>query len=168
MKVTKLLSPCFDSSSGTYLNAIYINNVELDICPKTGGIWFDRFEIKKFDEVHEDLRELLLALPKQVIKPDIITQRRSPKHPEAIMQQQAYGPKGAGGVLSVDICPISAGIWLDYLEIEKIRALYPKESDREASVKNFVNQSFKIESTKEPHSALGISRLILYLAQKIT
>ncbi len=164
MKKTELLSPCFPSNQMVYLTAINIKNVELDICPKTGGIWFDRFEINKFDETHEDISEILKALPQNPIPPEVLKNRKSPKHPAAIMQQQPYGPKGMNGILTVDICSMSAGIWLDYLEIQKIRELYPNESDRKKSVEDFVEKSFQLKNSDQKHSALGLSKLILKLS----
>lgn len=165
MKTTQLLSPCFDASKKIYLMSVHVNKVELDICPLTGGIWFDRFEIKKFDEIHEDLTELLATLPKNPVKPEIVTGRSSPKHKGVIMQQQPYGPKGMNGVLTVDVCSVSAGIWLDHSELEKIRELYPKEQDRQKCVDAFVGHTFQLEAKKENHSFFGLSRLIMKLSQ---
>jgi Zn-finger nucleic acid-binding protein len=167
MRPSKLLSPCFPAAESVYLNTITINGVELDICPKTGGIWFDRFEIKKFDESHEDLTDLLSALPKKIESPKITQGRQSPKHPGVIMQQRPYGPKATQGILTVDICPVCNGTWLDHSEIEKIRQLYPSDADREKCIQAFVNNSFGFNAKEEEHSALGMSRLILKLSQKI-
>ena len=164
MKKTELLSPCFESTRMIYLTAINIKNVELDICPKSGGIWFDRFEINKFDETHEDISEILKALPQNPTPPEILKARKSPKHPAVVMQQQPYGPKGMNGILTVDICSMSAGIWLDYLEIQKIRQLYPNETDRKKSVEEFVEKCFQLKNIDQKHSVLGLSKLILKLS----
>ena len=137
-----------------YLTAINIKNVELDICPKTGGIWFDRFEINKFDETHEDISELQKVLPQNPTAPEVLKNRKSPKHPAVVMQQQPYGPKGMNGVLTVDICSMSSGIWLDYLEIQKIRELYPSESERKKSVEEFVEKSL---NTKLKYSIVAVT-----------
>lgn len=166
MKLTTLLSPCFAPEKKVYLQAVIVQGVELDICPLTGGIWFDRFEIQKFDESHEDLTELLSAIPKNPVKAEVLTSRRSPKHPQAIMQQQPYGPKGMNGALIVDKCPMSAGIWLDYAEILKIRELYPTAEEKNKAVKAFIDDAFQIKSTPEKHSSLGLSQLITKLAGK--
>jgi len=165
MKKIELLSPCFPPEKMIHLMAINIKNVELDICPKTGGIWFDRFEINKFDETHEDISELLKALPQSPILPEVLKSRKSPKHPAVVMQQQPYGPKGMNGILTVDICSMSAGIWLDYLEIQKLRELYPKESDRKKSVEDFVENSFQLKNEDQKHSVLGLSKLIFNLSK---
>ncbi|MFN8847811.1 MAG: hypothetical protein ACK5V3_15315 [Bdellovibrionales bacterium] len=167
MKPTKLLSPCFPSTELVYLNSVLVSGAEIDICPKTGGLWFDRFEIKKFDESHEDLTDLLKALPLKVENPKITKNRQSPKHPGVIMQQKPYGPKGAQGVLTVDVCPVCNGTWLDFSEIQKIRELYPSEAEREKCIQSFVTNSFGFTAEKEPHSRLGLSYLVLTLSQKI-
>lgn len=163
MKPTSLLSPCFPADKKVYLQGVKIHDVELDICPLTGGIWFDRFEIQKFDEAHEDLTDLLAAIPKNPIKAEILSLRKSPKHPQAVMQQQPYGPKGMNGTLIVDKCPMCAGIWLDYSEIQKIRELYPSAHDKAKAVDAFIKDTFDIKSTPQNHSALGLSKLIMKL-----
>jgi Zn-finger nucleic acid-binding protein len=163
MKPTTLLSPCFAPEKKIYLQAVHVQGVELDICPLTGGIWFDRFEIQKFDEAHEDLTELLAAIPKNPIKAEVLTSRKSPKHPQAVMQQQPYGPKGMNGALIIDKCPMCAGIWLDYAEILKIRELYPTAEDKKKAVDAFVGDSFDVKSIPQKHSALGLSRVLLKL-----
>jgi Zn-finger nucleic acid-binding protein len=69
------------------------------------------------------------------------------------------------GILTVDICSMSAGIWLDYLEIQKLRELYPKESDRKKSVEDFVENSFQLKNEDQKHSVLGLSKLIFNLSK---
>lgn len=145
---SKLLSPNFYAEKKIYLESYTVSGVEIDICPVSAGIWFDRFELKKFDEVNEPLQEILDLLPKNPKPAEILTGRRSPKHPEAIMQQRPYGVKGRSGNLVVDICPVSAGIWLDHKELEKIRELYPTEDIMKKLSEDFVNEAFKGFSKK--------------------
>lgn len=139
----KYLSPAFPSEKKVYLEPHKVNGIEIDICPQSGGIWLDRFELKKFDEANEPLDEVLALLPKNPKPAEVTIARRSPKHPQAVMQQQPYGPKGANGVLTVDICPICAGIWLDYNELQKIRELYPTEAEKNKLIQNFVNNAVR-------------------------
>lgn len=138
-----LLSPVFASEKKVYLQPVSVSGVEIDICPQSGGIWFDRFELDKFDEAHEDISELMKMIPQNPKAPEITSNRRSPRHPEAIMQQQPYGPKGAQGVLTIDTCPVCAGIWIDYQELQKMRDLYPTAADKQKAIQSFVNQTFK-------------------------
>ncbi len=139
----QLISPAYSEDNLIYLKPVKIHDVEIDICPLSGGVWFDRFELKKFDEAHESIDELLALLPTDPAPPEITSERRSPRHPEAIMHQQPYGPKGMNGVLTVDICPVCAGIWLDYNELQKIRELYPTEAEKQKLIKQFVDNAFK-------------------------
>ena len=158
--INQKLSPAFPPEKKVYLQTVIVVGLEIDICPLTGGIWFDRFELKKFDEAHEDLSELMKWLPKNPLKPEVLTGRQSPRHPQAKMQQQPYGPKGANGVLQVDICPISAGIWLDFQEIQKIRELYPQESDKTQAVQMFVNDTFSTQLKKAPQQSEGLKKIL--------
>lgn len=139
----KLRSPAYPIEKNIFLQSQSVNGIEIDVCPLSGGIWFDRFELKKFDEAHEPLISLLALLPKNPKAPEILKSRRSPKNPEAIMQQHPYGPKGANGALIVDTCPVSAGIWLDYNELQKIRELYPTEAEMKKLSEELVNNAFK-------------------------
>ncbi len=139
----KLLSPAYPAEKSIYLEKKSIHGVEIDICPLSGGIWFDRFELKKFDEANEPLDSILSVLPKFPKEPEIINRRRSPKHPEAIMQQRPYGPKGMNGILTVDLCPMCAGTWLDYKELQKIRELYPTEAEMKQLSQKLVDDAFK-------------------------
>lgn len=136
-------SPAFPAEMGVYLEAHFINGVEVDVCPLSGGVWFDRFELKKFDEAHESLDEVIRLLPKNPKPAQVLTGRTSPRHPEAKMQQNPYGPKGMNGVLIVDTCPVCAGIWLDYNELQKIRELYPTEAEKFQLSHDLVNRAFK-------------------------
>lgn len=165
MKKTNKLSPNFPAEKQIFLNAFTIGSVEVDVCPLSGGIWFDRFEVKNFDEAHEDINALLAALPKNPVPAEITKQRKSPSYPEMIMMQQPYGPKGMQGNLVVDICPKSSGIWLDYSEIQKMRKLYPKESDRQKCIEDFVNSTYKPQDQNVQHSRLGLSKLIFKLSE---
>jgi uncharacterized protein len=139
----ELLSPAYPKEKKIFLNAHTVHGVEIDICPLSGGIWFNRFELKKFDEQKEPLEEILALLPKNPIPAEILKNRKSPLHPEATMQQRPYGPKGTNGVLIVDICPVCAGIWLDYNELQKIRELYPTESEMKKLSEELVNNAFQ-------------------------
>ena len=40
-----------------------VHGVDLDICDGgCGGVWFDAFELTKFDECHEEAEELLAVV----------------------------------------------------------------------------------------------------------
>ncbi|MFN8790509.1 MAG: zf-TFIIB domain-containing protein [Bdellovibrionales bacterium] len=141
---SKLLrSPAYPVEKNVFLQPVVVAGVEVDICPRSGGLWFDRFELDRFDEAHEDFHELLAMIPKNPEPPEILKSRRSPRHPEAIMHQQPYGPKGANGALTIDKCPVCAGIWLDFKELKKIRELYPKKADKEKAIEALVHDAFK-------------------------
>jgi Zn-finger nucleic acid-binding protein len=143
MKKSNLLSPVFPKSDHVFMNTITVSGVEIDICPLSGGIWFDRFELDNFDEAHEDISKIMSALPEKVTPPKIMTERHCPRHPEITMMSQPFGPKGVNGVLQVDICGKCAGIWLDYSEINKIRELYPTAELKKKLSEAFVNDVFK-------------------------
>ena len=106
---------------------IEVGGVKLDVCPATGGIWFDRFELDRFDEAHEAQAELLELPYDPSIVVDTTQRRRSPKAPEVVMMRQGFG---ADREIEIDVCPATGGIWLDRGELERIHALYPTAEDR--------------------------------------
>lgn len=123
-KPTDMISP----ATGTHtLVEIEVAGVKLDVCPATGGIWFDRFEMDRFDEAHE-AQETLLNLPYDPsIVVDTQARRRSPKAPSVVMMRQGFG---ANREIEIDVCPATGGIWLDRGELQRIHSLYPTAADR--------------------------------------
>lgn len=161
-----LPSPAFPLEASINLQRVKISGVEIHICPVSGGLWFERFEIQKFDEGHDNLTNLLQLIPKKPTYPEILKDRRSPRHPRVIMEQQAYGPRGTEGVLTIDRCPVSAGLWLDLYEIQKIRELYPSDDYRQRAVTSFANQAFK-DFPKSPMNSTEPSFLFALLMRLV-
>ena len=136
---------------------IEIDGIKLDVCPATGGIWFDRFELDHFDEAHE-ANEVLLNLP---FDPSIALDRearyRSPKAPDVVMMRQHFG---VSQEVHIDICPATGGIWVDRGELERIHRLYPTAEERERAARALAMQVMadKIAEQRERReqiSALG-------------
>ncbi len=122
---------------GNKLSHIDVNGVEVDICKGgCGGIWFDNYEFKKFDEPHEYAGEALLGVERD---PDVAVdhseKRDCPKCINLPMMRHFYSVKRD---VEIDECPGCAGIWLDTGELAAIRSLYSSEDEkREAAKKVF-------------------------------
>jgi len=125
--------------TGTPLKSVEIHGIVVDISEACGGVWFDNYELQKFDEVHEAGGDELEALMEQYRDDKIDRSARiySPKHPEVMMMRRFFSARKE---VEIDVCPMSGGVWLDAGELAKIRMTFPKESDREEATKAFVDK----------------------------
>lgn len=126
--------------TGTAMEEVTINGVELNISPACGGIWFDNWELEKFDEVHETAGDELLELVEKYSKPgvDLPEQRlKSPRAEGVVMMRRFFGTKRK---VEIDECPATGGIWLDAGELAAIRSTYPTEAERKAAAGAFVSE----------------------------
>ena len=128
--------------TGTVLKEIEIEGVKVDISEACGGVWFDNFELKNFDEVHESAGEKLIELMSRYRNDDIDLSQKlnSPRHPEVVMKRRFFSPKRQ---IEIDECPQCGGIWLDAGELTKIRELFPNEADRKKAGNEFLDEIFE-------------------------
>ena len=106
--------------------------VHLDVCTNgCGGIYFDNREFKKFDEPHEDISPLLKVLEgKEFKKVDEEQVRDCPVCGNRMIKNFS----SAKHEVLVDECYACGGKFLDYGELEKIRAQYNTEEERSMDV----------------------------------
>jgi len=114
---------------GVQMREIEVNGIKLDVCPVSGGIWFDNYELEKFDEEHEPLGEEIESIrPQPGYRRNPLLKLKSPRRPDVTMLTRVYSYKGQ---VEIDECPATGGIWLDFGELQKIRELYPDADERE-------------------------------------
>jgi Zn-finger nucleic acid-binding protein len=124
-----------------------VANIELDVCDNgCGGIWFDQFEFKKFDEKSEPDAESILHL---TVKAKAPPQERlaCPKCKPQMMMRHFSSVKRH---VAIDECPKCAGVWLDAGELTAIRAEFDTEEQRYAAAENLFDDLFgaKLEEEK--------------------
>jgi Zn-finger nucleic acid-binding protein len=114
---------------GNQLKEMNVEGVTVDVCDGgCGGIWFDNFELKKFDEPHEPAGALLRDIARdESIVVDNTQKRKCPKCDNITMMRHCFSIKQQ---VEVDECAGCAGIWLDYGELETIRSLFESEQER--------------------------------------
>ncbi len=123
-----------------YLQQIVVEDITLDVCEGgCGGIWFDNYELKKFDEPHEPAGEALNIKRDDNLSVDHSPQRPCPKCDGVIMMRHFFSVKYE---VEVDECGQCGGIWLDYGELEKIRGLFETEADRVNAARNNFEELF--------------------------
>jgi len=139
--------------TGTELTEIELSGVKIDISEACGGVWFDNFELQKFDNVEKaagaELVELLSRYTNKEI--DLEPRLQSPRHPEVTMLRQYYSPAQR---IEIDLCPQSNGVWLDPGELAHIRLLYPSEDDRREATQQFFDEVMPI-FTEAPDNEMG-------------
>ena len=123
------------------LEQMTVGEVTVDVCKGgCGGMWFDNFEIKKFDEPHESAGEALLDVdhnPGMVV--DAEQKRKCPKCDDIVMMRHFFSVKKK---VEIDECPGCAGIWLDAGELKQIRSLFNTEGERHQAADDYFNEVF--------------------------
>ncbi len=130
------------------LTPTYNDNVEVDVCQGgCGGIWFDRFEIKKMDEKHENVGTLLQSIEKDdSIEVDHSKRRKCPNPKcNVIMMRHFFSVKKE---VEVDECPTCAGFWLDLGELLNIRKQFDTEDERKSATSKCFNSLFDADLAK--------------------
>ena len=154
---------------GNMLQTMTVGGVTVDACKGgCGGVWFDNFEIKKFDEPHESAGEALLDIERdESIVVDHSKRLKCPKCDDIVMMRHFFSVKKK---VEVDECGGCAGIWLDAGELRHIRTLFKTEDERHAAAQEYFEDVFgdelkamKAESQASLTKANKVSNLFRYL-----
>jgi Zn-finger nucleic acid-binding protein len=103
------------------LNSLQIGSLTVDVCQDgCGGIWFDAFELQRVDDPDEQLGNTLLEIKRdpQVIV-DSTRKRECPRCENMKLRRHFFSGQRR---VEVDECPNCAGYWLDYGELQQVRA----------------------------------------------
>jgi Zn-finger nucleic acid-binding protein len=116
---------------GHLLKKIHINGVEVDACHGgCGGLWFDNFELKRFDEPHEPVNEAMLLVPiEPTIHFDPDMKRDCPRCAVPMMRHYFNQQRRT----HMDSCPQCGGNWLDAGELTQVRAEFREKANRTAA-----------------------------------
>lgn len=123
---------------GKEMEKIYVERTQcfIDVCTNgCGGIFFDNREFKKFDEDHESIDEIKKVLEGKEFKPVDASYKRVCPACGMKMMKNSTSIKGE---IIVDDCYGCGGKFLDYGELEKIRAEYKTEEERSQDVLNYL------------------------------
>lgn len=130
---------------GEKMEKIFVEraNCNIDVCTNgCGGIFFDNREFKKFDEQAESIDELKKALDGKTFKSVDETYKRV--CPACGMKMVKNSTSIKGNVI-VDDCYNCGGKFLDYKELDKIRAEYPTEEERSKAVVDYLKANMGSE-----------------------
>ncbi len=123
------------------LQQITVADVTVDVCKGgCGGIWFDSYEFKKFDEPHETAGESLLDIELDAnVAIDRNKRLMCPKCSGITMMRHFFSVKRQ---VELDECPSCAGIWLDAGELKHIRSLFENEQQRKEAADEYFSELF--------------------------
>ena len=117
-----------------------VGDVVVDVCQGgCGGIWFDNFEIEKFDEPHESAGELLDIERDESVVVDRMKRLSCPKCSDIVMMRHFFSVKKE---VEIDECPGCGGFWLDAGELGKIRSLFDTEEERHKAAEEYFSEVF--------------------------
>ncbi|MCZ6752003.1 MAG: zf-TFIIB domain-containing protein [Acidobacteria bacterium] len=118
-----------------------VGDITVDVCKGgCGGVWFDNFELRKFDEPHEAQGEALLDIEQdESIQVDHDKRRNCPRCETQVMMRHFFSVQQH---VEVDECPSCAGMWLDYGELHQIRTQYGNDQEREKAGKEYFGEVF--------------------------
>ncbi len=126
---------------GNDLKSIVAGDISVDVCDGgCAGIWFDNFELKKFDEPAEDADAILLNIKRDdsvVLDPG--KKRLCPKCGNVVMMRHFFSPKRE---IEVDECPSCGGYWLDAGELATIRNQYETEMESRQAADQYFDEIF--------------------------
>jgi Zn-finger nucleic acid-binding protein len=147
------------------LQEMTVGDVTVDVCKGgCGGIWFDNFELKKFDEPHESEGEALLDIERdESIVVDRTARLKCPKCDDIVMMRHFFSVKKE---VEVDECPNCAGFWLDAGELRRIRTLFNTEEERHKAAEEYFEEVFGddlAEMRAESQEKLARSREIAHM-----
>jgi Zn-finger nucleic acid-binding protein len=114
------------------LTPITANDITVDACDGgCGGLWFDHFEFKKFDEPSEPAAELLSIHRDAHAAIDPDKRYHCPKCTDDVVMMRHFA--SVKRQVTIDECPECGGIWLDAGELGRVRNEFPSEEARHAA-----------------------------------
>jgi hypothetical protein len=126
---------------GRSLTEKTIGDITVDVCEGgCGGIWFDKFELHKFDEQHESLGQELLDIERdESVRLDPAERRKCPKCQDFVLLRHFFSVKRE---VEVDECAGCGGFWLDAGELKKIRRQFATEKERKNAAGAYFDEIF--------------------------
>jgi uncharacterized protein len=122
------------------LQHIQINGIQLDVCTNGClGIWFDQFELKKFDEPHESLDGKVETATSSSRPTTRNHQIHCPKCKDIVMLKRFTS---INKKVEIDECPKCAGIWFDAGELSQFRNEFKTVEERRKAADKLFDEMF--------------------------
>lgn len=122
------------SSLETLKGATTSWELKIDQCFVCEGLWFDRGELNKY--VHDDVE--VLDSPSRCKKTDAEYNKKDGLCPKCnkLMRKEHY----PGSSVTIDLCTVCCGVWLDPFEIDKVERSQKKSATFFQSLLKFISE----------------------------
>ena len=121
------------------LKSITSGGITVDACDGgCGGLWFDHYEFKKFDEPAETAGEELLEIPTNGAVVDRTKRYACPKCTDGVIMMRHF--ESVKRAVTMDECPECGGVFLDAGELKVIRDEFPSEAARHAAADAYFHE----------------------------
>jgi len=128
-----------------------IHGIEVDICPRCGGIWLDKGEIVRMRKLTAEKIEHFEQKPTGALAPV----NRVPKCPICAKPLEAF--RYASGAATLGTCPELHGLWVPEPELEKIVTMQtPKAQARLAEATYRAQSEERAKHMYRASSAISI------------
>jgi Zn-finger nucleic acid-binding protein len=118
------------------LTQITSAGVTVDACDGgCGGLWFDHYEFKKFDEPFEAGEELLRVRRDPSTTTDATKRYTCPHCTDGVVMMRHF--VSVEHAITIDECPECGGVWLDAGELARVRTEFPSEAARHAAADSY-------------------------------
>ena len=133
---------------GKVMEKVFIKSegINIDICTDgCGGIFFDNREFEAFNEQHEDITFIESKLEGKTFQP---VNEDEVRICPACGGQMVKNTSKVNGNIVVDDCYLCGGKFLDYGELQKIRAEYTNDNSRTSSAMEYLYREIGQELTQ--------------------
>jgi Zn-finger nucleic acid-binding protein len=122
---------------GRPLIPLAVGRVVVDVCHHgCGGIWFDHFELQRFDEHHEGEGKTLAHVERDpAVTRDPARRLHCPRCREVVLRKHFFSVKQQ---VEVDSCPGCGGYWLDHGELALVRSEFATAEARRRAAQKFI------------------------------
>ena len=138
MADTKEIINC--PACGKPMKKVFIpsEKINIDICTEgCGGIFFDNREFDKFNEQNEDISVIIEELQNKTFES---VNTEATRNCPVCGMKMVQNKTSINGEILVDDCYGCGGKFLDYAELEKIRAEFATDNDRSRATMAYLNQ----------------------------
>lgn len=149
------LQPIACPACGRIMRKVFVpaEGINIDVCVDgCGGMFFDNREFKKFDEQAENIDEILKAIEGKTFEEvDQTLPRSCPVCGAKMVKNFA----SARREIQIEDCYACGGKFLDFGELQKIRAQFATEEERaEATMQELYNTvGAELRALEEEHAA---------------
>lgn len=116
--------PLLSPDTGLPLQPLDFASVQLNVCPQTGGIWFDRGEIARLRELN-DIAPLDAQVKSGETQPTIAPGSRKCPNDGSSLAQFYYAEDHN---IRLDSCPVCGGVWADHESLDNLATHVARET----------------------------------------